>query len=120
MVLLLRHPELSGLSIVNFLLYFAHHVFSAVFVLYAAYRYGWGPREVGFLLALVGAMDMLVQGVLTGWIVKRIGDRGAMILGLTAGAVGMACMGWAPTGWFFIAAMLPNALWVWPCRPCSR
>jgi DHA1 family tetracycline resistance protein-like MFS transporter len=111
MVLLLRHPELSGLSIVNFLLYFAHHVFSAVFVLYAAYRYGWGPREVGFLLALVGAMDMLVQGLLTGWIVKRIGDRAAMILGLTAGAVGMACMGWAPTGWFFIAAMLPNALW---------
>jgi DHA1 family tetracycline resistance protein-like MFS transporter len=111
MVLLLRHPELSGLSIVNFLLYFAHHVFSAVFVLYAAYRYGWGPREVGFLLALVGAMDMGVQGLLTGWIVKRIGDRGAMILGLTAGAVGMACMGWAPTGWFFIAAMLPNALW---------
>jgi len=111
MVLLLRHPELSGLSIVNFLLYFAHHVFSAVFVLYAAYRYGWGPREVGFLLALVGAMDMLVQGVLTGWFVKRIGDRGAMILGLTAGALGMACMGWAPTGWFFIAAMLPNALW---------
>lgn len=111
MVLLLRHPELSGLSIVNFLLYFAHHVFSAVFVLYAAYRYGWGPREVGFLLALVGAMDMLVQGLLTGWIVKKIGDRAAMILGLTAGAVGMACMGWAPTGWFFIAAMLPNALW---------
>jgi DHA1 family tetracycline resistance protein-like MFS transporter len=111
MVLLLRHPELSGLSIVNFLLYFAHHVFSAVFVLYAAYRYGWGPREVGFLLALVGAMDMAVQGLLTGWVVKKIGDRGALIFGLCAGAVGMACMGWAPSGWFFIAAMLPNALW---------
>jgi len=111
MVLLLRHPELSGLSIVNFLLYFAHHVFSAVFVLYAAYRYGWGPREVGFLLALVGAMDMLVQGLLTGWIVKKIGDRAALIFGLTAGAVGLAAMGWAPTGWLFVAAMLPNALW---------
>ncbi|QTC91754.1 TCR/Tet family MFS transporter [Brevundimonas goettingensis] len=111
MVLLLRHPELSGLSIVNFLLYFAHHVFSAVFVLYAAYRYGWGPREVGFLLALVGAMDMLVQGLLTGWIVKKIGDRAALIFGLTAGAVGLALMGWAPTGWLFVAAMLPNALW---------
>lgn len=111
MVLLLRHPELSGLSIVNFLLYFSHHVFSAVFVLYAAYRYGWGPREVGFLLALVGAMDMLVQGLLTGWIVKKIGDRAAMIFGLTAGAVGLVFMGWAPTGWLFVAAMLPNALW---------
>src|SRR5687768_7850665 len=29
--LLGSHPELTGLSVVNFLLYFAHHVFSAVF-----------------------------------------------------------------------------------------
>ncbi len=36
MRLLGRHPELAGLAVVNFLLHFAHHVFSAVFVLYAA------------------------------------------------------------------------------------
>jgi len=111
MVLLLRHRELTGLSIVNFLLYFAHHVFSAVFVLYAAYRYGWGPREVGFLLAMVGLLDMAVQGVVIGPVVKRRGDRGTMILGLFGGALGVAMMGWAPTGLMFALAMLPNALW---------
>ena len=63
--LLRSHPELSGLAVVNFLLYFAHHVFSAVFVLYAAARYGWGPLEVGALLAMVGGLDMIVQGLLT-------------------------------------------------------
>ena len=51
MLLLRSHPELSGLAVVNFLLYFAHHVFSAVFVLYAGYRYGWsavaGRRAAG-------------------------------------------------------------------------
>src|SRR3546814_15115293 len=57
--LLRSHPELTGLSAVNFLLYFAHHVFSAVFVLYAAYRYGWSAWEVGLVLALAGALDML-------------------------------------------------------------
>ena len=111
MVLLLRHRELTGLSVVNFLLYFSHHVFSAVFVLYAAYRYGWGPRDVGFLLAMVGLLDMAVQGVVIGPVVKRLGDRGTMILGLFGGAVGVAMMGWAPTGWMFALAMLPNALW---------
>ena len=111
MVLLLRHRELAGLSVVNFLLYFAHHVFSAVFVLYAAYRYGWGPREVGFLLAMVGVLDMVVQGVLTGPVVARLGDRATMILGLFGGTLGIALMGWAPTGWLFALAMLPNALW---------
>jgi len=109
--LLRSHPELSGLSVVNFLLYFAHHVFSAVFVLYAGYRYGWGPWQVGLVLALVGALDVIVQGVLTGPVVKRLGDRGTMVLGLFGGSVGVACMGLAPTGLLFALAMLPNALW---------
>ncbi|MES2835601.1 MAG: TCR/Tet family MFS transporter [Pseudomonadota bacterium] len=109
--LLLRHRELTGLSVVNFLLYFAHHVFSAVFVLYAAFRYDWGPWQVGLLLAGVGVLDMLVQGLLTGPVVARIGDRRTLILGLIGGTVGIALMGWAPTGLMFILAMLPNALW---------
>ncbi|MDQ8756873.1 TCR/Tet family MFS transporter [Sphingosinicella sp. LHD-64] len=109
--LLQSHPELSGLAIVNFLLYFAHHVFSAVFVLYAAARYGWGPFEVGVLLALVGALDMIVQGVLVGPAVKRFGDRKVMVFGLTFGAIGITCMGLAPTGLLFTLAMFPNALW---------
>lgn len=111
MILLLRHRELAGLSVVNFLLYFAHYVFSAIFVLYAAYRYGWGPREVGLLLAGVGLLDMIVQGMLTGPVVKRLGDRNTMILGLVGGTLGIALMGWAPTGLAFCLAMLPNALW---------
>jgi len=111
LILLKRHTELSGLAVVNFLLYFAHHVFSAVFVLYAAYRYSWGPREVGLLLALVGVLDMLVQGVLVGPVVKRLGDRMTMVLGLAGGTIGIAAMGWAPDGLMFILAMLPNALW---------
>ncbi|MBY8822559.1 TCR/Tet family MFS transporter [Sphingomonas colocasiae] len=109
--LLRSHPELSGLAIVNFLLYFAHHVFSAVFVLYAEYRYGWSALEVGVLLAMVGVLDMGVQGGLVGPVTKRLGDRGTMVFGLFAGSIGITCMGLAPTGWLFVAAMLPNALW---------
>ncbi len=111
LILLKRHAELTGLAVVNFLLYFAHHVFSAVFVLYAALRYGWGPVQVGLLLALVGVLDMIVQGLLTGPVTQRLGERPTLVLGLIGGTVGIALMGWAPTGWAFIAAMLPNALW---------
>jgi DHA1 family tetracycline resistance protein-like MFS transporter len=111
LALLRSHAELSGLAVVTFLLHFAHHVFSAVFVLYAAHRYGWGPAEVGILLALVGVLDMLVQGLLVGPAVKRFGDRAVMVFGLFGGAVGIAWMGLAPTGLLFTLAMLPNALW---------
>lgn len=111
MKLLASHPELSGLAVVNFLLYFAHHVFSAVFVLYAGYRYGWGPWEVGALLALVGVLDMCVQGFLVGPAVKRFGDRAVMVFGLFGGAIGIAWMGLAPDTLTFTLAMFPNALW---------
>lgn len=111
MKLLARHPELAGLAVVNFLLHFAHHVFSAVFVLYAGFRYGWSAWEVGAVLALVGVLDMIVQGLLVGPAVKRFGDRAVMVFGLFGGAVGVACMGLAATGLLFTLAMLPNALW---------
>lgn len=109
--LLRSHAELSGLAVINFLLYFAHHVFSAVFVLYAAYRYGWTALEVGVLLAMVGALDMIVQGLIVGPAVKRLGDRRTMTLGLFGGAIGITCMGLAANGWLFTLAMFPNALW---------
>lgn len=109
--LLRSHPALSGLATVNFLLYFAHHVFSAVYVLYAGYRYGWTPFEVGLCLALAGILDMLVQGVFTGPVVKRLGDRTTMILGLGGGALGLLAMGLAPTSLLFVLALFPNALW---------
>lgn len=109
--LLQSHRELSGLAIVTFMLHFAHHLFSAVFVLYAGDRYGWGAWQVGTLLAMVGVLDMAVQGMLVGPVVRRLGDRATMVVGLGFGALGVAAMGLASNGWLFIAAMFPNALW---------
>lgn len=111
MRLLRRHGELTGLACVSFLLFFSHHVFSAVFVLYAQFRYGWTPLQVGMLLALVGALDMAVQGLLVGRAVARFGDRRTMVAGLFGGTVGIALMGLAPSGLVFTLAMVPNALW---------
>jgi len=111
LALLRSHSELAGLATVTFLLHFAHHVFSAVFVLYAGYRYGWTPWQVGTLLAMVGVLDMIMQGLVVGPLVKRFGDRAVMVAGLFGGAAGIALMGLAPTGLIFVAAMFPNALW---------
>jgi DHA1 family tetracycline resistance protein-like MFS transporter len=111
MVLLKRHAELTGLAVVTFLLHFSHHIFSAVWVLYAGYRYGWTPWQVGVLLACVGVADMVVQGLVVGPAVKRFGDRKVMVFGLFGGAVGIALMGFAWTGWMQFVAILPNALW---------
>lgn len=109
--LLRTHPELTGLAWVYFLLYFAHHVFASVFVLYAGYRYGWSTWEVGMALALWGVLDVIIQAVVVGPVVKRIGDRNTMVIGLYAGAAGLAGMAIAPDGWSFVAAIVLSSVW---------
>jgi MFS transporter, DHA1 family, tetracycline resistance protein len=102
---------LAGLSVVNFVAQLAHVVLPSTFVLYATYRYGWDATTVGLTLALVGICAMAVQGFAIGPIVRRFGERRALVLGLGCGAAGFMILGTAPTGplsWLGIPVM---ALW---------
>jgi MFS transporter, DHA1 family, tetracycline resistance protein len=86
-------------------------VLPSVFVLYATYRYGWSARTVGLALALVGVCAMIVQGIAIAPIVRRCGERWALMLGLAFGAAGFLIFGAAPTGpWFFVGIPV-MALW---------
>jgi DHA1 family tetracycline resistance protein-like MFS transporter len=109
--LLGRHRQLIGLAVVDFLANVAHYVLPSVFVLYAAYRYGWGETTVGLTLAFVGVCSALVQGLLVGPVVARFGPRRALFVGLLIGSVGMAVYGLAPTGAWFLVGVPIMALW---------
>lgn len=109
--LLRTHGELLGLAGVYFLLYFAHHVFSAVYVLYAGHRYALSTLEIGLLLAMAGVLEMAVQAWLVGKVAGRFGDRRTMVAGLVLGASGLLAMALAPSALWFALALIPNALW---------
>jgi MFS transporter, DHA1 family, tetracycline resistance protein len=102
---------LAGLSIANFVAQLAHVVLPSTFVLYASYRYGWDTKTVGLTLALVGVCAMVVQGAGIGPIVRRIGERRALLLGLGCGAIGFLIFGAAPTGPLFWLGIPVMALW---------
>ena len=102
---------LMGLSVANFLAQLAHVVLPSTFVLYATYRYGWDTTTVGLTLALVGICSMAVQGAAIGPIVKRFGERRALLLGLGCGALGFLIYGAAPTGPLFWLGIPVMALW---------
>ncbi len=96
--------ELLGLALVGFLFQLAHTVLPTIFVLYAGYRYNWGPDIVGLTLMATGLLGVLVQSLFVGPVVARIGERGALLLGTLGGALGFALYGWAPTGMLYLAA----------------
>lgn len=109
--LLSRHIELWGLATVGFLGNFAHQVLPAVFVLYAGYRYGWGPGMVGLTLAMVGVASAIAQGLLVGRIIAWLGERWTLIGGMSAGCLGMLVYGLAPTGYLFWIGVPIMGLW---------
>jgi MFS transporter, DHA1 family, tetracycline resistance protein len=109
--LLRSNGVLAGLSVVNFIAQLAHVVLPSTFVLYATFRYGWDQKTVGLTLAMVGICAMVVQGAAIGPIVKRFGERHALLLGLSCGAVGFLIFGAAPTGHLFWLGIPVMALW---------
>jgi len=105
LTLLRSHHELFGLATVNAIYFLAHQAMPSVFVLYAAYRYGWGPRAVGLTLAVVGICTSIVQAGLIRRIVAALGERRALLTGLLFGVVSYCIWGFAPTGWIGLAAI---------------
>jgi len=98
------HGALLGLATTGFLFQLSHTVLPSIFVLYAGYRYHWGPDIVGLTLLLTGLLGILVQTLLVGPVVARIGERGALLLGTLGGALGFALYGFAPNGWAYVAS----------------
>ncbi len=109
--LLGRHIELWGLAAAGFLGNFAHQVLPAVFVLYAGYRYGWGPGMVGLTLAMVGIASAIAQGLLVGRVIGWLGERWTLIGGMLAGCLGMLIYGLAPNGPLFWLGVPIMGLW---------
>jgi MFS transporter, DHA1 family, tetracycline resistance protein len=99
------HPELLALGATFFLYYFAHEVYPTLFVLYGDYRYGWSARELGLTLALFGVGSTITSALLIGPIVRRIGERNAMILGLSLSAMGALVISLAYTGALFFLSI---------------
>ncbi|HEV3167641.1 MAG TPA: MFS transporter, partial [Isosphaeraceae bacterium] len=86
--LLRSHPELFGLAAAMFLYYIAHESLPSMFVIYTDYRYRWGARLTGWVLAGVGLCSALVSAGLISMAIKRLGERRTMFTGLFFGITG--------------------------------
>jgi len=103
--LLRRHPGLLCLAGVGFLFQLAHNVLPSVFVLYMGFRYGWSPKIVGLTLMASGVSGIIVQAAIVGRVVKAVGERGALLIGLFSGFAGFMIYALAPTGFLYLCGL---------------
>ncbi len=105
LIFLREHGHLMGLAAVGFLFQLAQNVLPTIFVLYTGYRYHWTPQILGFTFMASGIAQVLVQVLLVGRVVKRLGERGAVLIGAGFGATAFVMYALAPTGAFYLAAI---------------
>ena len=111
LTLLRRHRELLGMGAVLLLSYLTQQSLVNTWVLYTDYRYHWSPSRVGLSLALVGVGSVIVGAVLVRPLVRILGQRSTLLLGLAVGWVGFAIFGLAPSGTLFLLGIPLMNMW---------
>lgn len=93
-----KRPLLAPRLLQFFLFIFAFATFTSGFALFSERRFTWGgepfgPREVGYVLAYVGFLGIILQGKLLGPLVRRFGEQRLAVAGFLAAAVAYAALG---------------------------
>ncbi|MEM6627244.1 MAG: TCR/Tet family MFS transporter [Pseudomonadota bacterium] len=81
----------------------AHTVYPAIWSYHGEYRYGWTPAEIGLSLGFVGLISAVVQGGLTGVVMKRFGAAKTAMIGLSFNVLAFVGFAFAGTPWLAYA-----------------
>jgi DHA1 family tetracycline resistance protein-like MFS transporter len=85
-------------------------VYPATWAFWASIRFGWDAGEIGWSLAWVGFLSVVVQLVLTPRIMPWLGERRAAVIGLAAAAATLLAYAFTTQGWQVYAFFLVGCL----------
>ena len=101
-----RLPMVAWLVLASFLYGVAHYVYPAIWSYWAKEVFAWSNAEIGLSLAAVGIGFAVVQGLLIGIFIKRLGEVRTAYLGFALNIIGLAVFAVATQGWI-VYALLP-------------
>ena len=88
----------------------AQFILHMTWVLYCSFKFGWGPKENGWSLFVVGVVAAVVQGGLMRVLLKRFKPERLVQMGLVSSATGYLAWGLATEGWMMMAIVVCNLL----------
>ncbi len=103
-------PGLKRLLLITFVYTIAFFVYPGVWAYFGAERFDWGPGMIGLSLGVFGVGIAIVQGFLIKPIINRIGERKAVILGLSIDVLAFVLLGFVSNGWIALALTPLTAL----------
>ena len=105
-----RYPLVRSLSWAIVFNSLALQMLIAVWIPYFTYRYSFGPTENGITLALFGLMSAIGQGVVVPWLVPKLGERRAILFGLSVSLLSYVAYGLAYAPWVLVVTLIVGSL----------
>ena len=90
--LAMGQPTLLVILALYFIVTMAFSAFEATFALFTEARFGFTAASIGLLFAFIGAIIAVIQGVLIGRVVKRLGERRVIPAAIAAIAVSIGLL----------------------------
>ena len=109
-------PHLRVLFSVDFLYWMAFAVYQTTFALFGAQRFGFDAAKTGYLLSAFGFLGVVVQGALVGPIVRALGEKRTLAMGLLFAAVGWGGSALTHSVPFFVLMLIPGAAGIGLCN----
>jgi DHA1 family tetracycline resistance protein-like MFS transporter len=107
---LFRRPLVRRVLAIDFFYWCAFAVFQTTFGLFVARRFGFDASHTGYVLAALGVLGAVVQGLLIRSVVRKLGDKSTFMLGLGFGAFGLVAAALAPSLTVFAIVLVPVAI----------
>jgi DHA1 family tetracycline resistance protein-like MFS transporter len=111
-----RRPHLRVLFTIDFAYWTAFAVYQTTFALFGARRFHFDASHTGYLLSAFGVLGVVVQGSLVGPIVRALGERRTLSIGLLFAAVGWGGSAMTYSLPFFVAMLVPGAMGIGLCN----
>jgi DHA1 family tetracycline resistance protein-like MFS transporter len=108
--LLRRTPALLALSASLFLSNLALQGMYNTWLYSTTMRFGWGATQNGVTFAVMGLCAALVQGLLVGPSVRRLGERRSILIGLSVSVLSFLGYAFAPQAWMFYLIIAVSSL----------
>jgi predicted MFS family arabinose efflux permease len=86
----ITRPRLPQILLIYFIVVVAFSGFEATFALFSEHRFGFSSQTIGYVFAFVGVVLSVVQGMLVGRVVPRLGEHRTMPAAILTIATGLA------------------------------
>ena len=104
------NPVVLGLAAATFLWLVGFQSLPLVWNFFTIARFGWSPDQVGYSLAVVGLVAVIMQGFVSRKLIPRFGERRVIVAGALSGIAAYLIYTFAQSGWQLYVGVVVGAL----------